>query len=182
MADMNNTIDLPLADIHLPEAPGYWPLAPGWWLLILLVITLVIILCVIYFMWQRRKKREAYRQVALNEFKQIENDFLQNKNAAQFLQSTSLLLKRTALTAWPHHFIASVSGVDWLQWLDEQYPKRQYSFNSDSGQALIIGQYQKTPEIQLDLLKPLVTDWIKQHHNQWQKKSSAKNHQGQKNV
>lgn len=181
MADMNNTIDLPLADIHLPEVPGYWPLAPGWWLLILLVITLLITLCVIFVMWQRRKKREAYRQVALNEFKQIENDFLQNKNSAQFLQSTSLLLKRTALTAWPHHFIASISGADWLKWLDEQYPQHKQSFN-ELGQALIIGQYQKAPSMQLEQLKPLVIDWINGHQNQWQKKPFTKNHQEQKHV
>ena len=22
---------LPLRDLHLPEAVGWWPLAPGWW-------------------------------------------------------------------------------------------------------------------------------------------------------
>jgi cbb3-type cytochrome oxidase subunit 3 len=165
----NNFSDLPLADIHLPEAPGYWPLAPGWWIL----IGLIIILCLVAFIWYRRKKREAYRQQALIEFQQIEREFLQDRNSAKFLQATSLLLKRTALTAWQNQFNASISGVDWLHWLDEQQPKRKQSFNSELGQALIMGQYQKAPVIQLDLLKPLIIDWIKQHQNQWQKKSPA---------
>ena len=29
---------LPLRDLHLPEAVGWWPLAPGWWVLIALAI------------------------------------------------------------------------------------------------------------------------------------------------
>ena len=27
---------LPLRDLHLPDAIGWWPLAPGWWVLIAL--------------------------------------------------------------------------------------------------------------------------------------------------
>ena len=30
---MNPGDSLPLRDIHLPVAPGWWPPAPGWWLL-----------------------------------------------------------------------------------------------------------------------------------------------------
>ena len=29
-----------LRDIHLPEAVGYWPLAPGWWLLLVSALVL----------------------------------------------------------------------------------------------------------------------------------------------
>ena len=28
---------IPLRDLHLPEAIGWWPLAPGWWVVIALV-------------------------------------------------------------------------------------------------------------------------------------------------
>lgn len=30
-----------LRDIHLPPAPGWWPLAPGWWVLAALVIIIL---------------------------------------------------------------------------------------------------------------------------------------------
>ena len=29
---------IPLRDLHLPEAVGWWPLAPGWWVLIALAV------------------------------------------------------------------------------------------------------------------------------------------------
>ena len=32
---------IPLRDLHLPEAIGWWPLAPGWWLLIALGVVLL---------------------------------------------------------------------------------------------------------------------------------------------
>ena len=35
-----NAMDLPLRDIELPEAISWWPLAPGWWLLLMVVLTL----------------------------------------------------------------------------------------------------------------------------------------------
>ena len=29
---------IPLRDLHLPEAIGLWPLAPGWWVTITLAV------------------------------------------------------------------------------------------------------------------------------------------------
>ena len=29
---------IPLRDLHLPEAIGWWPLAPGWWILIAIAL------------------------------------------------------------------------------------------------------------------------------------------------
>ena len=29
---------IPLRDLHLPEAIGWWPLAPGWWLVIAIAL------------------------------------------------------------------------------------------------------------------------------------------------
>jgi len=33
--------ELPLKDIHLPDAITWWPLAIGWWLLIVMVIAAI---------------------------------------------------------------------------------------------------------------------------------------------
>ena len=51
-----------LRDIHLPEAIGWWPLAPGWWLLIILVCLGLITLARLFL---RRRQASAYRRQAL---------------------------------------------------------------------------------------------------------------------
>jgi len=171
----NPAANLPLADIHLPDAPGYWPLAPGWWIL----MGIALLIALVVFILLKRKKRESYRQQALIEFKRIDFELTQDQDLAKFLQNTNLLLKRIALTAHSKSFNASIKGNDWLQWLDQQSPKLNTEFSSDLGQALIIGQYQKAPAIEIETLKILVINWIKTHRNQWQQKSVSPKVQGE---
>ena len=33
-----NPAEIPIRDLHLPEPVGWWPLAPGWWLLITIAV------------------------------------------------------------------------------------------------------------------------------------------------
>lgn len=153
------TNDLPLADIHLPPEPGYWPLAPGWWILIALALLLIIFSWFLY----RRKKRNAYRKKALNEFKQLQRTFAETKKINEFLQATSLLLRRTALTAQPKNFDPALKGDAWLQWLDNYCPKLTTKFHSELGQVLIVGQYQKAPDIEIDAFVKLIEEWIRHH-------------------
>lgn len=164
---MNNFSDLPLADIHLPEAPGYWPLAPGWWIL----IGLVVLTAALIFIGYKRKRRENYRRKALIELQKIKLESAQN--TATGLQAISLLLKRTAMTAQPKTFNPSIKGEEWLIWLDAHCPKLATKFNSELGQAFIVGQYQKTPDVPVNEIINLAEEWIRKHKNQWQKKSGG---------
>ena len=47
-----------LRDIHPGTAPAWWPLAPGWWLIVALVMALVVV-----FAWWRRRKRLRLRRI-----------------------------------------------------------------------------------------------------------------------
>jgi Domain of unknown function (DUF4381) len=162
---MNNFADLPLADIHLPDAPSYWPLAPGWWIL----LGLILLVAVLIFIGYKRRQRNNYRRQALAELEKINLE--STNNIAESLQAISLLLKRTAMTAQPKNFNPSIKGEAWLNWLDDQCPTLTSKFNSELGQALIVGQYQKSPDVKLDDLIKLSETWITQHKNQWQRKS-----------
>ena len=59
---------LPLKDIHLPEAIGWWPLAPGWWILLLLIGLLIFAVVI----WLRRLARQAFvkhaQKILMKEF------------------------------------------------------------------------------------------------------------------
>lgn len=159
-----------LADIHLPDGVSWWPLAPGWWIL----LTLIIVTAIGIFMWRLRKQQNHYRVVALHQLAGIYADYQQTQNAAAYLQALSLLLRRTALTAYPHSFNASIKGTDWLNWLDAVCPTLDQKFSDEAGQSLLSSAYQKNPQIDAARLQQLCTDWISQHRNYRQKLSMAK--------
>ena len=54
---MNPGDSLPLRDIHLPVAPGWWPPAPGWWLLGGLLLAMLAAGGVMA--WRRARRRHA---------------------------------------------------------------------------------------------------------------------------
>ena len=50
-----------LRDIHIPPPEGFWPPAPGWWFVLLLVIGLAIAITV----WlRRRRQKNAWYRIA----------------------------------------------------------------------------------------------------------------------
>src|SRR3546814_19780271 len=52
---------LPLKDIHLPPAPGTWPLAPGWWLA--LAVQVFALIAIGRWWWARHQRRVRHRQL-----------------------------------------------------------------------------------------------------------------------
>ena len=53
-----------LRDIHLPDPVGFWPLAPGWWILGLLIL---ILLGVALRFLIKRYRNNRYRKQALSK-------------------------------------------------------------------------------------------------------------------
>lgn len=156
----------PLAQLHdilLPDAIGWWPLAPGWWALLILLLALV---ATVIFYRRRKTLRNHYRQQALAELAAL--DALANE-PAKLLQAYSVLLRRTALTAQPTQFPVDIKGDAWLAWLDQQCPETAGGFLNGSGKALLTGPYEKTPAINFNELRSLTETWIRNHRNQWQK-------------
>ena len=109
---------LPLRDIHLPPAPGWWPPAPGWWLLIGLLVVLIP-LCL--FLW-RRARRLGYRRQALRQLTSLERTEQLADRA--LLAELSILLRRSALCAFPDQNCAGLSDEAWLRFLDRSLPDR----------------------------------------------------------
>jgi hypothetical protein len=174
-----------LADIHLPDTINWWPLAPGWWIL----FGLIILAALGFYCWRKHKIRNAYRLVAQRELNSIYTHYEQTRDTAAYLHAISILLRRTALTAYPQQFNASIKGEAWLQWLDSVCPAHAEHFCSASGQSLLIGAYQKNPTVDALALHRLCDNWIKYHANQHQlmrsisKKNSAnKNQSGAAHV
>lgn len=159
-----------LADIHLPETVSWWPLAPGWWLLIALLALGALGL----FLWHRRQRQNHYRVIAQQQLAAIYADYQHTQNAAAYLQALSVLLRRTALTAYPQSFNASIKGQAWLQWLDNVCPALTDTFSGELGQSLLSSAYQKNPQLDVRGLHQLSAQWITLHRNHRQKLSTSK--------
>jgi len=106
-----------LKDIHLPAPVDWWPLAPGWWVLIILVLA-GLIAGVIYL--RRHIKRNAYRRQALEQLQLLENT---PERDSRWLQSLNELLKRCAQSAYPQGNTASLHGEKWRHFLQQQASK-----------------------------------------------------------
>lgn len=159
-----------LADIHLPDRVSWWPLAPGWWIL----LALICMTAAGVWLWRRHKAQNFYRTIAQHQLAGIYADLQQTQNAAAYLQALSLLLRRTALTAHPHSFNAAIKGKDWLQWLDDTCPALSKKFSGDIGQPLLRSAYEKNPQLDISELHQLSSEWIKLHRNHRQKITAPK--------
>lgn len=103
-----------LAPLREPNAIGWWPLAPGWWLGLIIVSLLIGLLSrALVKRWQRNH----YRRLALRQIK-----VLQTLDKPT-LEQVNKLLKATALRTWPKREVAALHGAEWLQMLSDSAPK-----------------------------------------------------------
>ena len=105
-----------LRDIHLPPDPGFWPPAPGWWFLALVLVLVAIALA----WWQRsvarrrRPQREALRTLA-----DLRDALAAGEAPHRVASEGASLLRRVALVEFPHRSAAGLSGRPWLEFLVE---------------------------------------------------------------
>jgi hypothetical protein len=107
---------LPLRDLHLPDPVGWWPLAPGWWVIIALA---ALGLAWLAWRWYCAWQAEAPRRHALRELARIEAAYLEHRNPVELGKALSELLRRGMLAYAPRAEVAGLSGEAWLAWLDE---------------------------------------------------------------
>jgi hypothetical protein len=108
-----------LNPLREPASIGWWPLAPGWWVLIALFIVAITVLCYILY---KRHKNNAYRRLALLQLKEINTDLKTGDSDSTTVHiaitATNALLKAVALRVFPRHDIAALSGSAWLDFLN----------------------------------------------------------------
>jgi hypothetical protein len=115
---------IPLRDLHLPEAVGWWPLAPGWWVLIALVaIGMLLLLRRAWIRW----RRNAARRIALRELARLEASYREAPNPVLLATRLSELVRRTMLAYAPRKEVAGLTGPEWLAWLDRGLDEKPFS-------------------------------------------------------
>jgi len=123
---------IPIRDLHLPEAIAWWPLAPGWWVVIALIVLGVSLL---FRHFLRIRAHGAARRHALRRLNELTADFEQHHDAVAFSSHLSELLRRTMLAYAPRHDVAGLTGDEWLAWLDRDLD--QPRFQGEAGRKLL---------------------------------------------
>lgn len=108
---------LPLADVHLSPAPGIWPLAWGWWLCIAAAVVVLILLAL---KLRQHLKQQKARKEALRLLKSL--------NSPEQFSDINLLLRQTAMTYFSRRYVASLTGEQWLLFLDQQLAEKHRGF------------------------------------------------------
>jgi hypothetical protein len=154
---------LPLRDIHLPDAISWWPPATGWWLVLgSIVATLIIVLLV-----KKIRQRNQLKKSALDALTEIRNQYENNNDKKVLAQSLSVLLRRASISFYPRNNVASLTGEQWLQHLDNTSDKK--GFKTSVGSTLITAPYlpdDKNPDdqnnsIDANSLISLCESWIR---------------------
>ena len=135
-----------LRDLAEPSPVSWWPLAPGWW--VVLGLLALITGWVVVRTW-RHWRANAYRRAALREL-QSANDVSQ----------IAEILKRAALVAYPRSDVAALTGPAWIDWLAAA---QKQPVPAEVADALTRGVFDHTRPMNLNELRSFAADWIRQH-------------------
>lgn len=166
-----------LRDIHLPDAIGWWPLAPGWWMLLALILIMIVALF-FYLRWRDMQKNrpvlfssQHVMQAALLELTAIEQTYAAHDSPSdqavrQSVADISQLLRRCAIQLGRLHnepnAIAGLTGDAWLNWLDGRWDRDD--FIQGTGRILIDAPYRNdfSHTAELNKLFTLSRTWLEQ--------------------
>lgn len=150
-----------LADIHLPEPVSFWPPAPGWWVLAILLLFLVLWMSRKSFLANRRRKIKAQ---ALNELEKCystyshDSDSDSNRLKLRYVNEANSVLKRVALVHFPGAAVAGLGGPEWVGFIKDN--GQSDLLTSEIADALSHGRFQTKLEINVDEMNNFATQWI----------------------
>lgn len=148
---------LDLRDIHLPEAISWWPPAPGWW-----VLGLLLLLFSAYWakqFWRALPRRRVVREAQV-ELERIRRQYQAKDDGVRLLAELSILLRRVAVTIGPRARVAGLTGRAWLEELDRGLGGN--GFRQGPGKLLVDGPYQpQVPARNMEMLLELCEQWLR---------------------
>jgi hypothetical protein len=115
---------IPLRDLHLPDVVGWWPLAPGWWMVIAMVAAGLGYLA---YKQLLKWRWNAARRLALSELARVRREFEKGTDALTLAKELSELLRRAMLAYAPRAEVAGLTGDRWLEWLDQGLEQRPFT-------------------------------------------------------
>lgn len=161
-----------LHDIVAPPPVPLWPPAPGWYYVLALLLVLILVLGFRMFAhWQRNR----YRREALAELHQEQLRLADPASRTAALAAMSVLLKRTAITAYSRPAVAALTGREWFAFLDRTGGTT--AFSTIVGAKLAAATYDPADIADLGhgeatLVADAVSHWIKHHQSALEQKDA----------
>ena len=147
---------LPLRDIHLPEGVGWWPPAPGWWLLPVLLLLGLVALWYSRLLYRRR--RYSAVNMAKQELAGIRSRYDTDRDAVHCARAISSLLRRVSISLFPRVESAGLTGKEWLEVLQVEGHA-----GGNTSQLLLEAPYRhQVAEAEVDALYGFCSDWLEQ--------------------
>jgi len=109
-------MNIDLGPLYEPDAVRFSFETPGWYVL---VIFLLLVAVFLFFKWLKRYRKNAYRREAIKTITRIEQNSL-NRNEANQLNDTLVLLKLVAIEAFGRQEVAQLYGDEWLEFLESK--------------------------------------------------------------
>jgi hypothetical protein len=135
-----------LRDIVVPPPVSWWPLAPGWWILLVAIGLIAALL-------GRRallcRRANAYRRAALAQLREASSP-----------ADVNTILKRTALAAFPRAGVARLAGPAWSKWLRETGGE---DLDGEVADALAMSSFRRGGRVDLAAVKAFAGRWIRRH-------------------
>ena len=154
---MNPDLLSQLRDIHTAAPVPWWPPAPGWWVLALLVLVLLVLAgrrgLARYRVYQRRKQM-------LGWVDHLNANIDPGRNPHEYLSTLNRIFKLVALRAFPDRQCALLNGQEWVDFLAEKMTR---SGSAESLGVLASGPYDPAPGFDPVQMSELTRNWIKQY-------------------
>jgi len=164
VSNISNSALQNLHEIILPEPVSWMPQTIGWYTVFGLIFFVAgwWVYCGL-----RHYRKNRYRRLALQELAVIEQELQRPEKRATVLSGIPVLLKGTALLAFPRSEVAGLSGEKWLDFLDKTMGGK--NFTESEGRMLPELAYAPSRRIvelsdeSVSNLLQLVRRWIKLH-------------------
>jgi hypothetical protein len=142
-----------LHDLVLPVPVPWWPPAPGW-----VIVSAALVMALGWWLIRaiRHWQKNSYRREALVLLGEIDG-------ATAELPT---LIKRVALSAYPRERVASLTGEQWLAFLDQTGQTDAFTTGAGRWLARLAYEPQLAASLsttELNRLRTAVRDWILRH-------------------
>jgi len=152
--------ELPLRDIHLPGAVGWWPPAPGWWILLgALAVAAGILL------WRYRS--HFRERAALRALRAVRAALESGALPVECVQRISVVVRRFAMSVGGGLPVAGLTGEQWLRFLDSRWDRN--TFAEGAGRLMIYGPYAPPGRVASEdvrSLNELCIEWVSAQRGQ----------------